>query len=82
MNEHVKNKCVPSLGLAWSNLVTTQMKIHKLNKQITQLSAVKILNTPIKVRSLEVTFSPDLPNKAAEFIITENGICDVPYNYK
>lgn len=79
MNDHVRNKCVPCLGLAWSNLVTTQIKIRKLAKQISQSNiAAQLSSTPIKVRSFEVSFSPDLPNKVAEFIITENGICDVP----
>lgn len=80
MNEQLRDKCVPSLGLAWSNLVTTQIKIRKLNKQITTINESQVIKTPINVRSLQVNFSPELPNSLAEFIITENGICDLPNN--
>lgn len=79
MNDTVRDKCIPSLGLAWSNLVTTQIKLRKINKHVTELTG-KILNSPIRVRSFEISFSPDLPNQFAEFIITETGICDVPIN--
>lgn len=78
MNDGIRDRCIPSLGLAWSNLVTTQMKIRKLNKQVTQSSGSETSNTPIRVRSVEISFSPDLPNKFAECIITKQGICDVP----
>lgn len=78
MNANMKDKCLPSLGLAWSNLVTTQIKIRKLNKPITAINAVQSTNTSVKVRTFEIAFSPELPNKVAEFIITANGICNVP----
>lgn len=78
MKDTTRDRCIPSLGLAWSNLVTTQMKIRKINKHVTRLTGSQTLNSPIRVRSLEISFSPDLPNKFAEFIITTNGICDVP----
>lgn len=75
MNDRMRDKCIPSLGLAWSNLVTTQFKIRKLVKQITPSN---ISHSPIRVRSLEIGFAPGLSNAFAEFIITEKGICDVP----
>lgn len=86
MNERTRDKCIPSLGLAWSNLVTTQFKIRKLAKEITLSSSNStpistsstISNSPIRIRSFEIGFSPELPNEFAEFIITEKGICDVP----
>ncbi|XP_031640070.1 DNA repair protein XRCC3 isoform X3 [Contarinia nasturtii] len=73
------DKCIPSLGLAWSNLVSNQFKIRKLQKQITKIEST-ILNTPVTVRSMEIGFSPELSNQFAEFIITERGICNVPNN--
>lgn len=57
----------PSLGLAWSNLVTTRILVRKTDK----------VQNQIPIRSFEVIFSPELPRNIAEFIITENGICDV-----
>lgn len=78
MNENVRNKYVPALGLAWSNLVTTQFKIRKLAKQISNIPGSCISNIPIKVRNFEIGFSPELPKQCTEFIITEKGICDVP----
>lgn len=84
MNDRIRDKCIPSLGLAWSNLVTTQFKIRKLAKQIspnayyTIPTSSNIPNSPIRIRSFEIGFSPELPNKFAEFIITEKGICNVP----
>lgn len=80
MSNSMSNKCIPCLGLAWSNLITTQIKIRKTFKQISKLDDSTILNTPITVRSFEIAFSPDLPNSFAEFIITETGICNVPNN--
>lgn len=74
----MRNKCVPCLGLAWSNLVTTQFKIRKLDKQVSSLIGSSISNSPIRVRSFEVAFSPELANQFAEFIITEKGISDIP----
>lgn len=97
MNNRMRDKCIPSLGLAWSTLVTTQFKIRKLDKQIPptmqisggcssntidKMSREKSSNTtsgsPIIIRSFETGLSPELPNAFAEFIITANGICDVP----
>lgn len=84
MNSRIQDKCIPSLGLAWSNLVTTQFKIRKLAKEIPPnvynsiLASRSITNSPIRIRSFEIGFSPELPNKFAEFIIAEKGICDVP----
>lgn len=84
MNDRIRDKCIPSLGLAWANLVTTQFKIRKLAKQIspTMCSSVQssssITNSPIRIRCFEIGFSPELPNAFVEFIITEKGICDVP----
>lgn len=78
MSDSLRNKCVPCLGLAWSNLVTTQFKMRKLDKQISAVMVSSISNSPIRVRSFEVSFSPELANQFAEFIITEKGICDAP----
>lgn len=92
MNNQVRDKCIPSLGLAWCNLVTTQFKIRKLAKQIPSTmynssssgssgsgsTSSSISNSPIRIRSFEIGLSPELPNKFAEFIITGKGICDVP----
>lgn len=84
MNHRIRDKCVPSLGLAWSNLVTTQFKIRKLSKQITPnmnnsiQNSTNVTSSPIRIRSFEIGFSPELPNNFAEFIISEKGICDVP----
>lgn len=85
MNDRIRDKCIPSLGLAWSNLVTTQFKIRKLAKQISptlysspQATSSTITNSPIRIRCFEIGFSPELPNTFVEFIITEKGVCDVP----
>lgn len=79
-NRFNKNQFIPCLGLAWSNLVTTRMIIHKTNKCMP--SSSKDFNrlksqSSIQIRDLELIFSPEMPYGKAEFIITENGISNI-----
>ena len=67
---------LPSLGLAWSNMVTTRLMIKKTMKIIDYKSSDQLLSCKhdIYVRELFVVFSSDLPNTSIEFVITSSGI--------
>lgn len=87
MDDRTLNKCIPSLGLAWSNLVTSRFKIRKSNQRV-----LPPINNPTRgnnhndddrslddltsLRMFEICFSPELPNKSAKFVITAHGVCD------
>uniref|UniRef100_A0A1A9WEE6 RecA family profile 1 domain-containing protein n=1 Tax=Glossina brevipalpis TaxID=37001 RepID=A0A1A9WEE6_9MUSC len=68
-NEHPD---VPCLGLSWSHLGRTRIRISKVPKQI------KLQGRLLTVRKLEVMYSPDTPNDFAEFLITKDGVADLP----
>ncbi|XP_075148122.1 X-ray repair cross complementing protein spindle B isoform X2 [Haematobia irritans] len=63
---------VPCLGLAWAHLGRTRMRISKIPKQI------KFPDKFLTVRKLEVMYSPETPIAYAEFLITPEGIINVP----
>lgn len=69
---------VPCLGLAWSNLVTTRIQIHKKKEivpfNITQDQATTSTQNPLIIRKFEIIFSPELPQSSTEFAITEEGV--------
>lgn len=66
------NDMVPSLGLAWSNMVSTRLYLRKTCKIVkTKEHDVEYSS---HVRELSVIFAPDLPNSVAEFVITSEGL--------
>lgn len=72
---------LPTLGLAWSNMVSTRLCLKKTNQtiHISQLSLeskekCKSTEPSAVVRKLSVMFAPDLSNSAVKFIITSTGI--------
>uniref|UniRef100_A0A1B0GAF6 RecA family profile 1 domain-containing protein n=1 Tax=Glossina morsitans morsitans TaxID=37546 RepID=A0A1B0GAF6_GLOMM len=67
---------VPCLGLSWAHLGRTRIRISKIPKQI------RLEGSLLTVRKLEVMYSPDTPNDFAEFLITKDGIVDVPPTLK
>lgn len=73
-------KSIPSLGLAWSNLVTTRLEINIMGDNHTIQSinrAGRVLQKSIPIRECSVTFSPDLPKASTTFMITTDGIVGV-----
>ncbi|XP_068619366.1 DNA repair protein XRCC3 [Battus philenor] len=69
----------PSLGLAWSNMVTYRLMLKKLPEQIKFIECpIKNLKNSTHVRELSVKFAPDLPNSSAKFIITSEGLQSIP----
>lgn len=75
---------VPCLGLAWASLVGTRIQLHrKLQSVVCSISNhhnVKIENATDEtiLREMEIVFSPHVyPSKAA-FVITAEGVTDVP----
>lgn len=70
----------PSLGLAWSNLVTTRIQIDKTSdsSNIPSINqAGNIVEKCIPIRKCKVIFAPDLPKASSTFMITTDGIVDV-----
>ncbi|XP_059053233.1 DNA repair protein XRCC3-like [Achroia grisella] len=68
---------LPSLGLAWSNMVTTRLQLKKTTEVMNLTNTTLHLNQMsynVYIRELSVIFSPDLLNSTVRFIITENGI--------
>ena len=65
------NKTVPSLGLAWSNLVRSRLKISKIPKQL------NYEGQSLTVRRMEIIFSPESPCDFSDFLITSKGVCDI-----
>ncbi|XP_065361727.1 DNA repair protein XRCC3 [Calliphora vicina] len=63
---------VPCLGLSWAHLGRTRMRISKIPKQIQHHDKL------LTVRKLEILYSPETPIEYAEFLITEEGVFDVP----
>lgn len=71
ISESRSNGSIPCLGLAWSNLVTTRIVLRKSERNVSSNPS-----NSIGVRTFEVVFSPDQPYGIAEYIITENGVCN------
>ncbi|KAH8310811.1 hypothetical protein KR044_003097 [Drosophila immigrans] len=63
---------VPCLGIQWASLGRTRMRISKVPKQH------KVADQLLTVRKLEIIYSPETPNAFAEFLITADGVVDVP----
>ncbi|KAJ1527887.1 hypothetical protein ONE63_007823 [Megalurothrips usitatus] len=61
-------RCVPALGLAWSNLVTMRIQLHRLEPCGVDAAPA---------RSLEVVFAPDLPTGSVPYDISEGGFFGV-----
>lgn len=76
---------VPTLGLTWSNLVTTRLMISRTGSFVlgkaecsrpTQRSSDKIV-VEYYIRQLEVMFCPWMERKSCLFVVTNKGIEDV-----
>ncbi|KAK3928509.1 Apoptosis-inducing factor 3 [Frankliniella fusca] len=58
-------RCVPALGLAWSNMVTSRIQMHRV-----ELGGVDTRPH----RSLEIIFAPDLQQTSVSYTISESGV--------
>lgn len=71
---------LPSLGLAWSNMVTTRLMIKKTSRIADANNPQKhkhhllTSNHTVYVREMSTVFAPHLPNSKTEFIITSKGL--------
>lgn len=80
MDEESPNSVVPCFGLAWSHLVDTRIQISRTNSShlhddtYSEESSV----APITIRKFDIIFSSNLPQESSEFVITSDGIMDVP----
>lgn len=87
------NRLKPALGLAWANLVSTRIKIHRTNRvyvarnnisgNVTQsLSGYSYSSGEpslrLTIRQMEVVFSPEIAPGYADFLISPDGLMDVP----
>lgn len=75
---------LPSLGLAWANMVTIRLMIKKTLKTFdpNQLPGTRNQQVTCKhetfIRELLVVFAPHLPNTMTQFVITSKGIQSIP----
>lgn len=83
------NRLKPALGLAWANLISTRIKIHRTSRvyvarnisdNITQsLSGYSGGTTmSLTIRQMEIVFSPEVAPGYADFLISPEGLGDVP----
>lgn len=65
---------VPSLGLSWSNHVTTRIMLSRTSQTVTiqQDSVHGPLETV--VREMEIIFAPHLPNMTVPYVIDHEGM--------
>lgn len=72
------DNCLPSLGLAWSNMVSTRLSIRKTSETIDIKEESDLIQEKYSnVREMSVVFAPHLSNKSARFIITPAGIVGI-----
>lgn len=73
---------LPSLGLAWSNMVTYRLRLRKLDNDsqynIFLQNQPKFSHCNTQIRELYVMFAPDLPKSSTKFIITSDGVLGLP----
>lgn len=72
---------LPTLGLAWSNMVNTRLYLKKTNQSfhirhfpMENKEKFESAEQSVVVRKLSVIFAPDLSNSSVKFIITPSGI--------
>ncbi|KAH8409822.1 hypothetical protein KR222_009053 [Zaprionus bogoriensis] len=70
--QHRQSEDVPCLGLQWANLGRTRIRLSRVPKQH------KLQDRLLTVRKLEIIYSPETPSAFAEFLITAEGIVNVP----
>lgn len=63
---------IPCLGLQWAHLGRTRLRVSRVPKQH------RMGDQLITVRKLEILYSPETPNDFAEFLITAEGVVNVP----
>nr|ACI97402.1 spindle B [Drosophila simulans] len=63
---------IPCLGLQWAHLGRTRLRVSRVPKQH------RMGEQLITVRKLEILYSPETPNDFAEFLITADGVVNVP----
>lgn len=64
---------LPSLGLAWSNMINTRLYIKKSDRYTSHRNSKDML----VVRELSVVFAPELPSSKINFLVTTNGVEDL-----
>lgn len=78
----------PALGIAWSNLVTVRLMLHRTNEHITVTrddpsdsarpeetqTATGQRTYEATIRLLESVFAPHLPNAVCRYVISEDGV--------
>ncbi|XP_021927079.1 DNA repair protein XRCC3, partial [Zootermopsis nevadensis] len=57
-NNEIKQHAVPALGLAWANIVTTRLQLHRTARTVPDPHQPML---QVSVRTFEVVFAPHLP---------------------
>lgn len=73
--EGSSDKVIPSLGLAWSNMVPTRLSLRKTKRYTSHIPCEgPDSSVPLQVRQLTVEFAPDIAPSIAEFVVTSRGV--------
>lgn len=70
-NNEIKQHAVPALGLAWANIVTTRLQLHRTARTVPDPHQPML---QVSVRTFEVVFAPHLPADTCHFIVTGAGV--------
>lgn len=75
------SQLIPSLGLAWSNMISTRISVKKTMKYFANKEKYKYYNFNkencsdiVPIRELSIIFSPDLQNQKHEFVVLSSGV--------
>jgi DNA-repair protein XRCC3 len=70
-NNEMKQPPVAALGLAWANMVTTRLQLSRTAQTQPDPHQPTLA---VSVRTMEIVFSPHLPNDTCHFIVTRAGV--------
>ncbi|GAB6032169.1 DNA repair protein xrcc3 [Chamberlinius hualienensis] len=65
---------VPSLGLPWSNMVTTRLQLHRTHDVVQMSCDDQGYSYDVIKRKLQVLLSPNLPRKSCYFVVDQVGV--------
>ena len=79
------SQVIPALGLTWSNFINTRLMLRRTNYQLKpskteprDKESVTDMDQRqdymVAVRSMEIVFAPNLPNKLIYYVVEEDGV--------
>ncbi|KAJ3181705.1 DNA repair protein xrcc3 [Geranomyces variabilis] len=80
--EHQNNQTAPTLGLAWANMVTTRVRMSRVDRYPAAAGSLNQQGKPMDAetaslyvsRTLQVGFAPHLPASSCRYSVTSRGV--------